>query len=593
MPLQDWVHHWGEGAGARALKVVAALLGFLALAALYDRFTIYDLTGYENFTSEEAMESAQLARNLAEGRGYTTDSIRPLALYLLTSAAEPGQSSKVLAQPVPDLTTPPVYPFLLAELMKALPFQFVAREFWFYQPERWISIFNQVLYFAATLLLFLLARRLFDPRVAWLAAALFAGTNLFWRFSISGLSTIWLILVFFGVIWFMTDIERRDRLATTGAGYGLIPLAILTGALVGVGGLSRYAFAWMIVPVFLYVLLSVGRGRVKLSLTMVASFLVVMAPWIQRNIKVSGQPFGTAGYAVVEQTSQFPDDTLERSTDPGGGFKRLTTSDIVDKLLSNAREMCVNEMPRLGGNWIAAFFVAGLLMPFRTAGLARLRWFVLGALVLFFIVQALVRTHVSQEAPEINSENLLVLLAPLVFIYGAALFHTLLDQLNLPPFDGQGVAVAAFVAVLSVPLVLALVAPRQIPTNSPYSPLHIQRTSYMMGTNEALMSDIPGGVAWYGRRSCLWLSLDDENEFFKVNAFKAVQGLFLTQVTTDKRFLSQMKGDEKSWGHFVLECAEHGDVPAGFPLRKAPVGLLPEQLFLSDRDRWQGLGAHP
>ena len=123
MLLQSWIHHWEEGGGARVLKVAAALLAFIALASLYD------LLCYESYSSEEAMESAQLARNLSEGKGYTTDSIRPLALYLLESAAEPGQSSKVLAQCVPDLSNAPVYPFLLAGLMKALPFQFAANNF--------------------------------------------------------------------------------------------------------------------------------------------------------------------------------------------------------------------------------------------------------------------------------------------------------------------------------------------------------------------------------------------------------------------------------------------------------------------------------
>jgi hypothetical protein len=54
-----------------------------------------------------------------------------------------------------------------------------------------------------------------------------------------------------------------------------------------------------------------------------------------------------------------------------------------------------------------------------------------------------------------------------------------------------------------------------------------------------------------------------------------------------------MKADEKGWGHFVLECSEHGEVPAGFPLRKAPEGLLPERLFLSDKARWQDFKTRP
>jgi cbb3-type cytochrome oxidase subunit 3 len=583
MLLQSWIHHWEEGKGAQMLKVVAAVLAFVALAALYDRFC------YEGFASEEAMENAQLARNLAEGKGYTTDSIRPLALYLLENAAEPGQSSKVLAQPVPDLSNAPVYPFLLAGLMKVLPFKFLASQSWSYQPEFWISIFNQVLFCGAAALLYLLARRLFDAKVAWLSTALFAGTKLFWQFSISGLSTIWLLLVFLAVVWFMMDIERREREAAAEADGKLMPLAVLTGALVGVGGLSRYAFAWMIVPVLLFVWLNATRNQVKLCVAIAVSFLVVMTPWLARNFKLSGHCLGTGAYAVAQETPPFLQNTMERSTDPRGGLTRVAPADVLNKFLANARDICGNDLPKFGGNWISAFFLAGLLIPFRNAGLARLRWFLAGSLILLFVAQALGHTHVSNDAPEINSENLLVLMSPLVFIYGAAMFHTLLDQLNLPPVDGHGAAVSVFVAVLCAPFLFSLLSGRDMEANSPYSPSHIQETARLMLTNELMTSDIPSGVAWYGGRSCVWLPLDDENEFFKVNALKPVRGLFLTQVTTDKRFLSQMKIDEKSWGHFVLECSEHEEVPAGFPLRKAPAprGFLPDQLFLSDRIRWQ------
>jgi hypothetical protein len=581
MLLQTWIHHWEEGEGARILKVVAALLAFIALASLYD------LLSYESYSSEEAMETAQLARNVSDGKGFTTDSIRPLALYLLASAADPGQSSKVLAEHVPDLSNAPVYPFLLAGLMKALPFKFAASQKWSYQPEMWISIFNQALFFAAVVLLFLLARRLFDSNVAWLSAVLFAGTKLFWRFSVSGLSTIWLLLVFLAIIWFMAAIERRDSEATGGAGGKSVPLALLTGVLVGVGGLSRYAFAWMIVPVILFVGLSVTRGRGKLCAAIAVSFLAVMTPWLARNVMLSGQCFGTATYAVAQGTPSFPGQTLERSSDPRNGLRRLAPVDVVNKFLADVREICGNEAPKLAGNWISAFFLVGLLIPFRNASLTRLRWFLVGSLIWLLVVQALGQTHVSTDAPWINSENLLVLLGPLVIMYGAALFHTLLDQLNLPPLDARGAVVAGFIAIMCAPLLFALVNPRNFPANSPYAPLHIQQTARLLGIDEAMMSDIPSAVAWYGDRSCVWLSLNDENEFFKVNGLKPIRALFLTQVTTDERFLSQMKADENGWGHFVLECSEHGEVPTGFPLRKAPEGLLPDQLLLSDRVRWR------
>ena len=78
----------------------------------------------------------------------------------------------------------------------------------------------------------------------------------------------------------------------------------------------------------------------------------------------------------------------------------------------------------------------------------------------------------------------------------------------------------------------------------------------------------------------------------KINGLRPVKALYLTQRTSDTRFLSQMVSNPKSWGHFFfqceahLECQGHGEVPAGFPLTKAPSGFLPDQLLLSDQARW-------
>lgn len=65
------------GAGAGVVKAFTAILAFIALALTYD------LREYQNFSTAEAMDTAQLARNLAEGRGFTTQFIRPLDLHLL------------------------------------------------------------------------------------------------------------------------------------------------------------------------------------------------------------------------------------------------------------------------------------------------------------------------------------------------------------------------------------------------------------------------------------------------------------------------------------------------------------------------------
>ncbi len=573
MPLQEWIHHWEVGAGARVLRVTAAVLGFIAIAGLYD------LLAFQSLSSEEAMETAQLARNISRGEGFTTQCIRPLSIYLL--------KGKMAQKGLPDVTNPPVYPVLLAGMMAALPMHFTATQYWSYQPERWIAVFNQALFLVAIVLLFRIARKLFDDRVAWLSALLFAGTSLFWKFSASGLSTLWVIVVFLAIAWCLARIAGGTAAEPPPVGW-----SALAGALVGIGGLSRYAFAWMIVPVILFLALGDRRVRGKHCAAAALCFLVVFGPWLARNIALTATPFGTASYAVIQGTPPLTGESLERSLNPKAALRRLELTDLFDKFLANGVDLWRNDLPRFGGNWISAFFLVGLLMPFHSPARGRIRRFLVGSIILLFIVEALGQTHLSQDSPEINSENLLILLAPMTFVYGAALFYTLLDQLDLLPINARGAGAGVFLVVMSAPLALSLLIGTPPPVNTPYSPLHIQSVGRLLGAGEWMMSDIPAGVAWYGNRDCSWLSLDDGREFFKINELRPVRALFLTQRTTDDRFLSQMSADSRSWGHFFSECEAHyefqgyGEVPSGFPLTNAPSGFLPDQLLLSDHARW-------
>jgi Dolichyl-phosphate-mannose-protein mannosyltransferase len=580
VPLQDWIFHLEQGAGAKVIKVAVAVLGFVALAGLFDALA------YQSFSSEEAMETAQLARNLSRGRGYTTQSIRPLSIYLLRRQAPPGQAAGVLSRPVPDLSTPPVYPVLLAGLMAVLPFDFVATQYWEFAPERWIAVFNQVLFFVAVVLLFRIARRMFDARVAWLSSAIFAGSSLYWRFTVSGLSTIWLLAVFLGAVLALVRLQERGQ--TARAGFGPVVLAACSGLLIGVGGLSRYAFGLMIIPVVLFIGWVAPRGQARLCCTVAgAAFLIVMGPWVARNIVVSGNCFGTADYAVLQQTPPFREDALERSFDPEGSFRRVGPLDVVDKMVINAREMWRTDLPRLGGNWVSAFFLVGLFIPFRNRALGRMRIFLLCSMALLFVAQAAGQTHLTSDSPEINSENLLALLVPLVFVYGVVFFYTLLDQLNLVTLDARGAVVGVFILIMCGPLLMSFMVGHRPPPDTPYSPLHIRKVAWFMRPEEFMISDLPGAVAWYGDRKCGWLPLDDDQEFYQFNRLKQIKAVYLTQRTTNSRFLSQMMINPKSWGHFVVECEAHGEAPAGFPLTKALAGFLPDQMLVSDQARWR------
>jgi hypothetical protein len=599
--LQDWIHKLEEGSWSRYLKFIAFCVAVLVA------MLVYDFRAYRNFATQEAMDSAQLARNLAEGRGYTTQFIRPFSLYLIQShnqangadtLADAGTDFARIKTPHPDIANPPVYPLVLAGLMKVLPFHYPLDlkggfwsnngEFWRYEPDFLVALFNQLLLLVIVVLTFFLARRLFDTNVGWLSVFLVLGCDLLWRFSVSGLSTMLLIIIFIGLAWCLLSIEEAARSPESAAGQ-LLGLAILAGVLAGIGALTRYAFGWVIVPVTLFIVLFGGPRRLACAPLALGGFLLVLAPWVVRNFVVSGTPFGTAGFAILEATGNYPGFTLERSIHPDFSTA-LSLPPYFYKLLGNLRPILRDDLPKLGGSWVSMLFLVGLLLNFRSTSVRRMRYFLLMCLAVFIVVQALGETQLSVESPEINTENLLVLLTPLVFIYGVSFFHILFDQMTLSLRELRLAVKILFVIVCCLPWILGRLPPRIVPVVfPPYYPPEIQIVAGWMRPNELIMSDVPAAVAWYGQRQSVWLTLDAKDDFFAINDYlKPVQALYLTPVTMDSKLASDcLSRTPDTWANFVFQILEQSKVPGNFPLVHAPPGLLPERLFLTDVDRWK------
>ena len=600
--LQKLIHMSEVGAGSRYLRFLVLGLAVVGLAL------VYNLRAYRNLATQEAMDSAQLARNIADGKGYTTLFIRPFSLYLVQShneakqAAAPATTNLDFAQikyhPHPDLANPPVYPVVLAGLMTVRTFRYPVElmkpfwgensRFWRYQPDFQIAVFNEVLLLVVVGLTFFLARKLFDVNVAWLSALLTIGCELLWRFSVSGLSTLLLMVIFLGLTWCVLRIEEVAREPQPRLNW-LLGLALASGVLTGVGALTRYAFGWTIIPVALFLFFFSGQRRALHTLTALGAFVVVLTPWVIRNFVVSGAPFGTAGFAIVEGTVLFPRFQLERSVHPDLTHVFLLKLYVL-KFLGNARGILVNDLPKLGGSWASLLFLAGLLLGFRGTATRRMRYFLLMCLGTFIVVQALGQTQLSNESPEVNSENLLVLLVPLVFCYGVSFFFTFLRQMKLPAMQLHYAVITVFAALSCLPMIFMLLSPKASPVvYPPYYPPDIQQTAGWMNENELMMSDVPWAVAWYGRHQCVWLTLNAQDDFFAINDYlKPVQALYLTPETMNGKFASDLiRAGEHSWGNFITSGVLQNQIPQGFPLRNAPTGFLPERLFLTDRERWK------
>ena len=586
MRLQEWIHRLEVGVGARYLRWLLAVFGFIALAALYDAFC------FHNLNDPAAMDAAQLARNIGRGRGYTTDYVRPFSISLTRSHR--ADRSSQLKEAHRDISNAPVYPLLLAPLLRWAPAPGEVasiKNFSVVSGDLAIALLNQALLGLGALLVFRLTRGWFDQTVAWVCAVLFVFTELYWQFSVSGLSTLLLIDLVLLLVSFLAAFERGNREEAKTS--RLILLAAAIGASTAILMLTRYSLGWLLVPVLIFVIACGTRGRVGFALVAFATFLILGVPWIVRNVMASGAPFGTATYAPLADTFVFPDEMLDRSLNPQfrglPGHRWTLVSAVGQKAVTGVREIITTELPRAGGNWLWAFFLAGLLVRFQNPNLSRMRWFLLGALFLLVPVQAMARTHLSADASQVNSENLLVIFSPLVLVFGVGLFFILFDSWPLPTPAMRVGMLLIFIAIISLPMLLAFVPPRPRPIAPPYYPPRIQQVARYLNRSELLMSDIPWAVAWYGDRQCVGITSDWRKEFFEINDYeKTVNGLYLSTRTTDSKFFSSwFGGDNRGWGVFLFQAFARGEVPQGFPLKRSPEGLFTNgEVLLMDRDRW-------
>jgi hypothetical protein len=414
-----------------------------------------------------------------------------------------------------------------------------------------------------------------------------------------------LLLVFFlGLIWCLAKADELIQNPQPEAVRKLFFSVAVIGCLTGLGMLTRYSFGWLIVPVLVYLILFGGAHRMRLVFTAGLVFFLVAAPWIARNLSVSGTPFGTAGYAFAEGTARYrPSPGYE-----GTRLMQTLNPDLVgdswlvpcmDKTIHNLGQLMSSGVLMMGG-WAGILFFAGLLLGLRNVTARRLRYFTLMTMGIFLIVQALGQTGLAAFSPEINSNNLIALLVPLINIFGTAFLLTLVEQMKAPDNAIRYLVIVMVAALAWLPLLWTMDSKPQVVHFPPYFPPDIQKFAGYMQPDELMMSDVPWAVAWYGDRKCVWNTLDPQSTFLALDAFlaansparsRSIQAIYLTTVTLDARLFSDyVNGEQDGWGNLafklIMPLSDDARYPPGFPLQ-AGTGSLYSTIFLTDHARWK------
>lgn len=217
------------------LILVGTLLGRILFLCLFSNVLSFQTSGYDAY-----------ATNLMEGRGYTRFADRHA-----------------------DSDLPPLYPFFLAAVYGLLGRNAIA-----------IASTQMALDLFTTLLLYLIGRRIWDKNVG-LLAAMFYGLYpylVFQNLTINDTGIFIFLLV--TAIW-LTYVTRDT---------GRWIYAAAAGAALGLGALTKTFIVALLPLLVLWWCRQIGwRNGLRLGLISGMTLLVVIAPWVARNVSVQGQ----------------------------------------------------------------------------------------------------------------------------------------------------------------------------------------------------------------------------------------------------------------------------------------------------------------
>src|SRR5437763_646397 len=167
--IQRAVHAMEAGGLAIWVRRGLILVVIFALAFYY-------LWHFRGLATSQAMDQAQIARHIASGQGWSTNFARPLAIWQLQA-----HGKNVTKQIWVDTYNAPLPPFvnaigllLVKSRWKMAPSDLI------YSGDKAIAVTAIILFLASVVVLFFIARRLFDQRLAILACALVLLSDTIW-----------------------------------------------------------------------------------------------------------------------------------------------------------------------------------------------------------------------------------------------------------------------------------------------------------------------------------------------------------------------------------------------------------------------------
>lgn len=594
--VQDWIIKLDLGYGVQWFQLTMFLLFVMTVVLLYTGTQFYGLR------DRESMDLGQLGRNLALGRGYVTCNIRPVDLGQLRESGKPVLASD--RDVIPELWTPPMYPMILSVWFRMLkpqpnladirqqlqvPAQSLpqlgdrlALEALYdaglkeaMRMDRYLVILAWSFFLIGLGVLYVLGRELFDHRVALMSVVLCLLCDPLLEACIAGSVVPFLSLLLMVLV--LALVKAHQWAEAKASIYWVGGALAVAGVVVGMGTLTRYSFVCVLVPVLVFVGRPLGnvRGLVKFPI-LLGAFLLLVTPWIVRNVVVSGTMFG---YSRLSLTEAMPNELGDESAEIQFQRQLETTTHtnwrkMGVRILMNWDRFYRTTVKEAGANYLFAFFLVGLLHRFKREEISRLQWCVAWAALLALLWLGIA------GAP---NRNPLTAFVPLLAIFGAAFFLVVFERLQFRARWIRRLMVGLFVVLNSLPVVFTLLPPSAPAPYPPYNGGIITAVAETFREGELICTDIPWAVAWYGDRSAV-LAPIEEKDYVAINDDygHVFDGIYLTQQTfMSMRVVDLITGFQRYW---VDKFDLTRPVPESFLLKyRRPLTADGGQVLISSR----------
>jgi 4-amino-4-deoxy-L-arabinose transferase-like glycosyltransferase len=583
------------GKGQVLVRLVPLITALAIIAGLLD-FSIY-----HGLADPQSMDNAQLARQLATNQGFTTKFLRPHAIAQMrdravTEGGDAGHSRELFPADLyppgtprilPDTYNPPGFPYLLSIFFKVVHPEFdqpvtQMLDKHMYSGDRLIPFLNQVFLLLTAILVFAIGRRLFDERVAWISMVAFLACDLVWRYSLTALSTSFLLFVLTAAFACVLEIVCIGEACFDREEISFAPAWIWAAAaavFLGLACLTRLHLLVLLIPV-VTVLFMMPRASYILPIVLALAVLAMTAPWFLHWYKVTGSIFGSNAPLLLSGEGEYNKNQIFCKMDIPS-YEQLFR-DASKKVFEGMRWHFENGWAQLGASPLVLFFVASALHQFKRRRTRLFHGLLFGCGLALVLVNSL---GVSQPEP-LGPWNVLILIMPCAIVVGAAFFFILLDRLSLQLWLLNHLIIGALIVVSMFPLLVTLLTtPGAFYAFPPYMPPLIKQLAQLAQPDEWVTTDMPWATAWYADRASLWLP-DSVSDFENLHDNVCPTGMLIfTPVTWTSPVYDYSEQEYKDWYPLALV----GQAPTNFPLAihsTTPPGG-PDYSLWSDRARWQ------